>query len=108
MKTKSQIIALGIFSLTIAGCGKECKTVSVDTTGPTAHTHSSETIFEAAQTYSSALVGATAGNAHTHDITLTDSHVTGMASAPIDVTSSTTDSHTHTARIECGTSMFWE
>ena len=97
---KSYVVVAGL-AFAVVGCGKECKVVSVDSTGSPAHTHSSSTIFEKAQTYSAALTGATAGDAHDHDITLTEEQANKMASTKIDVTSSSTNSHTHTAGIEC-------
>jgi hypothetical protein len=99
---KMKIIYLMAVSLVVlSSCGKECKVVSVDSTGSPSHNHTSTTIFDGAKTYSAALTAASAGSAHDHDITLTDEQATKMLSQHIDVTGSSTNSHTHTAGIEC-------
>lgn len=90
-----------LFTTTLTACGKECRVTTVDATGSPAHIHTSSTVFDTARTYSAALTAATAGSAHDHDITLTESDVNGMAAGPIDVTSSATNSHSHTVGINC-------
>ena len=108
MKIKKSLFT-GIFlaaSLGLSACGQTCESTGVSSSGTTTHSHATSTVYETAQTYSGALGTPTTGTDHNHDVTLSESDVTGMEAGPIDVTSTDTDSHNHTVSIECSGGLF--
>lgn len=103
MSIKILIPFLAVGALSLTSCDdKKCSAVGVDATGEVSHTHASSTQFKEPTTYEDSLTSPTAGENHSHNVTLSDEHVNNMNEHDrVDVTSSSAKSHTHTVHIEC-------